>query len=125
MVPLGCTFVLCFWDIANGIIAGIFVHLAVLLYKSSKPAFVVATTTTANGEIIIKPRQGLFYPAAEAIENEVERLIAANESGKVILFDFEHIDEIDSGLADTIKHTVDYLKSVNYDVDVINTSVSN
>ena len=108
--------------IANGIIVGIFVHLAILLYKTSKPAFVV---TDDDNKLTVKPRLGFYYPAAEAIENEVERLLTSDEiSGKVLEFDFEHIDEIDSGLADTIKHSVHYLKSINYDVNVINASVS-
>ena len=100
--------------------AGIFVHLALLLYKTSKPSFV----SGENDETItITPRSGLYYPAAEALEHEIE-LEISEKSGKNVTLDFGHVEEIDSGVADQIKHSVHYLKSLSYNVSLLNANVS-
>jgi len=67
-VPLAVTFFLCFWDIAYGIMAGIFVQLLMLLYKFSRPAN-QEQSDSMSGMITIAPQQGLYFPAMEVRKN--------------------------------------------------------
>jgi sodium-independent sulfate anion transporter 11 len=63
LVPLLSAFFICFWDIAYGIIAGIFVHLCILLYKTSTPNGL--ENKEIGGLVSLEPKQGLYYPAGE------------------------------------------------------------
>lgn len=116
IVPLSCTFFLCFWDIANGIIAGIGVHLLLLLYKLSKPNQ-SSLDDNQSGIITIRPQQGLYYPAAEYLTNQIEA--AVYESAKVVTLDLSHISEIDSGTADVIKNNLNFVKKNGRDAVIL------
>jgi sodium-independent sulfate anion transporter 11 len=62
MIPLVVCFVVCFKDIAYGIMAGIICHVCLLLYKTSKPE---TGAQESEGLVQITPSQGIYYPAAE------------------------------------------------------------
>ena len=66
MIPLVVCFVVCFQDIAHGIIAGIICHVLILLYKTSKPS---DGALESEGHIQMAPAQGLYYPAAEVTDH--------------------------------------------------------
>ena len=93
--------------------------MALLLYKTSKRTFVSGDN---DETIVVTPRSGLYYPAAEALEHEIE-LEISQKSGKNVELDFGHVEEIDSGVADQIKHSVHYLKSLSYNVSLVNANV--
>ena len=114
-----------------------------MLYKTSKPEFISKST---NDKIIVSPRQALFYPASEALENELDRksvivehstvnrkkqidysayrMIDANQEAKCVEFNFAHIEDIDSGISDTIRHTASYLEGQKFNVEYTNLNVS-
>ena len=62
MIPLVVCFVVCFKDIAYGIMAGIVCHVCLLLYKISKPD---SEAEESEGTMQMTPSQGIYYPAAE------------------------------------------------------------
>jgi len=53
----------------------------------------------------------------------VEKALA--ESNKVINLDLAHVSEIDSGSADAIKNTLNFVQKSNRDAIILNANVSN
>lgn len=114
MIPLVVCFVVCFKDIAYGIMAGIICHVCVLLYKTSKPD-TGAQDSEANMQM--SPSQGIYYPAAEML---AERIESAVQEGKNITVDLGKVYEIDSATSDAFKNALYFAKKENLQASVIN-----
>ena len=95
--------------------------MALLLYKTSKPKFTTGATVT--DKIVISPKQGVYFPAHEEFEDELEKQITALSECKTVELDLGHIYEIDSGFADAVKHTKVHLERCNFTVSIVNANV--
>ena len=136
LFPLATAFFLCFWDIAYGIIAGIIAHLLLLLYKLSQPSESTFPDRDSSGIFKISPQQGLYFPAAEVwifllnknnqlfqyLSNRIEA--AVSQSCKIVTLDLGQISEIDSGTADVIKNSLNFVKKSGADAAILNANVS-
>ena len=105
---------------AYGIIIGIIAHICILLFKVSKPEI---SQHQSKGQILLAPRQGMFYPAAEYLADEIEKASAPDEV-KAMHLDLGHVSEIDSGTADALKFTLSHVESLGVHVTVENANVS-
>lgn len=105
---------------AYGIIIGIIAHICILLFKVSKPEI---SHHESKGQILLAPRQGMFYPAAEYLADEIEKATAPDDV-KAMHLDLGHVSEIDSGTADALKFTLSHVESLGVHVTVENANES-
>ncbi|XP_017667296.1 PREDICTED: sodium-independent sulfate anion transporter [Lepidothrix coronata] len=91
LVPLCVTFLLCFWEVQYGIVAGVLVSGILLLYSIARPPIKVS-----EGDVLlVQPGSSLHFPAIECLRDTVcSRALAASPPRSVIL-DCCHISSID------------------------------
>ncbi|XP_074777766.1 sodium-independent sulfate anion transporter isoform X2 [Athene noctua] len=103
LVPLCVTFLLCFWEVQYGIVAGVLVSGILLLYSIARPPVKVS-----EGDVLlVQPGSSLHFPAVERLRDTVcSRALAASPPRSVIL-DCCHISSIDYtvvvGLAELLR----------------------
>ncbi|XP_064532305.1 sodium-independent sulfate anion transporter isoform X3 [Pseudopipra pipra] len=91
LVPLCVTFLLCFWEVQYGIVAGVLVSGILLLYSIARPPIKVSE----GDMLLVQPGSSLHFPAIECLRDTVcSRALAASPPRSVIL-DCCHISSID------------------------------
>ncbi|XP_038597933.1 sodium-independent sulfate anion transporter [Tachyglossus aculeatus] len=92
LVPLCATFLLCFWEVQYGIIAGVLASGLLLLHAVARPRIQV----TEGDVVVLRPASGLHFPATEALREAVySRALTVNPPRCAIL-DCTHISSLDS-----------------------------
>ncbi|XP_063149444.1 sodium-independent sulfate anion transporter [Candoia aspera] len=91
LVPLCVTFFLCFWEVQYGIIAGVMVSGILLLYPLARPRIKVVM----NEAIVIKPENGLQFPAVEFLRDIVHKQALSGPQQRSVILDCSHISSID------------------------------
>ncbi|KAL7989547.1 hypothetical protein Chor_012213 [Crotalus horridus] len=76
LVPLCVTFFVCFWEVQYGIIAGVIVSGILLLYPLARPRIEVVR----DNAIIIKPENGLQFPATDFLRDIVHKQALSERS---------------------------------------------
>nr|XP_023412596.1 sodium-independent sulfate anion transporter isoform X2 [Loxodonta africana] len=67
LLPLCVTFLLCFWEVQYGILAGTLVSMLILLHSVARPR-----TQVSDGPVLVmQPASGLHFPAVEALREAV------------------------------------------------------
>ncbi|XP_068769772.1 sodium-independent sulfate anion transporter isoform X7 [Struthio camelus] len=103
LVPLSVTFLLCFWEVQYGIVAGVLVSGVLLLYPIARPPIKVSD----RGELLVQPGSSLHFPAIEYLRDTVCRHALAASSPCSVILDCRHISSIDYtvvvGLADLLQ----------------------
>ncbi|XP_071620737.1 sodium-independent sulfate anion transporter [Heliangelus exortis] len=65
LVPLCVTFLLCFWEVQYGILAGMLVSGILLLYSIARPSIKVS-----EGDVLlVQPRSSLHFPAIRCLQD--------------------------------------------------------
>uniref|UniRef100_A0A8C3QUU1 Solute carrier family 26 member 11 n=1 Tax=Cyanoderma ruficeps TaxID=181631 RepID=A0A8C3QUU1_9PASS len=91
LVPLCVTFLLCFWEIQYGIVAGVLLSGILLLYSVARPPIKVSE----GAVLLVQPGGSLHFPAVEHLRGAVcSRALAASPARSVVL-DCCHISSID------------------------------
>ncbi|XP_052664211.1 sodium-independent sulfate anion transporter isoform X2 [Harpia harpyja] len=91
LVPLCVTFLLCFWEVQYGIVAGVLVSGILLLYSIARPPIKVSE----GDALLLQPGSSLHFPAIEYLRDVVcSRALAASPSRPIVL-DCCHISSID------------------------------
>ncbi|NWU19283.1 S2611 protein, partial [Dyaphorophyia castanea] len=91
LVPLCVTFLLCFWEVQYGIVAGVLVSGVLLLYPIARPPIKVSE----GAVLLVQPGSSLHFPAVEHLRDSVcSRALAASPPRSVIL-DCCHVSSID------------------------------
>ncbi|XP_010719732.1 sodium-independent sulfate anion transporter, partial [Meleagris gallopavo] len=91
LVPLCVTFLLCFWEVQYGIMAGVLVSGILLLYSVARPPIKVLE----QGVLLVQPGSSLHFPAADHLRDIIrDRALAASPPCSVIL-DCHHVSSID------------------------------
>uniref|UniRef100_A0A8B9Z5C8 Solute carrier family 26 member 11 n=1 Tax=Buteo japonicus TaxID=224669 RepID=A0A8B9Z5C8_9AVES len=91
LVPLCVTFLLCFWEVQYGIVAGVLVSGILLLYSVARPPIKVSE----GDALLVQPGSSLHFPAIEYLRDVMcSRALAASPSRSIIL-DCCHISSID------------------------------
>nr|XP_055245281.1 sodium-independent sulfate anion transporter isoform X3 [Gorilla gorilla gorilla] len=67
LLPLCVTFLLCFWEVQYGILAGALVSLLMLLHSAARPE----TKVSEGPVLVLQPASGLSFPAVEALRKEI------------------------------------------------------
>ncbi|XP_063207907.1 sodium-independent sulfate anion transporter isoform X2 [Chroicocephalus ridibundus] len=91
LVPLCVTFLLCFWEVQYGIVAGVLVSGILLLYSIARPPIKVS-----EGDVLlVQLGSSLHFPAMECLRDAVcSHALAASPPRSVVL-DCCHISSID------------------------------
>ncbi|NXQ06597.1 S2611 protein, partial [Vidua macroura] len=91
LVPLCVTFLLCFWEVQYGIVAGVLVSGVLLLYSIARPPIKVSE----GAVLLVQPGSSLHFPAVEHLRDSVcSRALAASPARSVVL-DCSHVSSID------------------------------
>ncbi|XP_051653321.1 sodium-independent sulfate anion transporter isoform X1 [Manacus candei] len=92
LVPLCVTFLLCFWEVQYGIVAGVLVSGILLLYSIARPPIKVS-----EGDVLlVQPGSSLHFPAIECLRDTVcSRALAAASPPRSVILDCCHISSID------------------------------
>ncbi|XP_040979823.1 sodium-independent sulfate anion transporter isoform X3 [Aquila chrysaetos chrysaetos] len=92
LVPLCVTFLLCFWEVQYGIVAGVLVSGILLLYSIARPPIKVSE----GDALLVQPGSSLHFPAIEYLRDVVcSRALAAASPSRSIVLDCCHISSID------------------------------
>ncbi|KGL78895.1 Sodium-independent sulfate anion transporter, partial [Tinamus guttatus] len=73
LVPLCVTFLLCFWEVQYGIMAGVLVSGLLLLYPIARPPMKVSM----QGELLVQPGSSLQFPAVKYLRDTMCKQVLA------------------------------------------------
>ncbi|XP_054702640.1 sodium-independent sulfate anion transporter isoform X2 [Grus americana] len=91
LVPLCVTFLLCFWEVQYGIVAGVLVSGVLLLYSIARPPIKVL-----EGDVLlVQPQSSLHFPAIECLRDTVCNRALAASPPRFVILDCSHISSID------------------------------
>ncbi|XP_053903362.1 sodium-independent sulfate anion transporter isoform X2 [Malaclemys terrapin pileata] len=103
LVPLCVTFLLCFWEVQYGIVAGILVSGVLLLYTIARPRIKLSE----HGVLLMQPASGLHFPAVESLRDAMHRWALAVSPPRCVILDCTHVSSLDytvvMGLADLLR----------------------
>ncbi|XP_042689056.1 sodium-independent sulfate anion transporter isoform X1 [Centrocercus urophasianus] len=104
LVPLCVTFLLCFWEVQYGIMAGVLVSGILLLYSVARPPIKVLE----QGVLVLQPGSSLHFPAADHLQDIIrDRALAAASPPCSVILDCHHVSSIDYtavvGLAEVLQ----------------------
>ncbi|KAL8163431.1 UNVERIFIED_CONTAM: hypothetical protein K2H54_020937 [Gekko kuhli] len=91
LVPLCVTFLLCFWEMQYGIVAGVLVSTILLLYPIARPQIKVS----AHETILLQPSSGLYFPAIEFLCDTVHKQALSVSPLRTVILDCTHVSNID------------------------------
>ncbi|KAH0629368.1 hypothetical protein JD844_011401 [Phrynosoma platyrhinos] len=91
LVPLCVTFLLCFWEVQYGIIAGVLVSGILLLYPLARPRIKVLE----HEALFIQPASGLYFPAIEFLRDTVQKQALSEPRLRSVILDCTHVSSID------------------------------
>ncbi|NXT02914.1 S2611 protein, partial [Jacana jacana] len=92
LVPLCVTFLLCFWEVQYGIMAGVLVSGILLLHSIARPPIKVS-----EGDVLlVQLGSSLHFPAMECLRDAIcSRALAAASPPRPVILDCCHISSID------------------------------
>uniref|UniRef100_A0A8C4XKT5 Solute carrier family 26 member 11 n=1 Tax=Falco tinnunculus TaxID=100819 RepID=A0A8C4XKT5_FALTI len=91
LVPLCVTFLLCFWEVQYGIVAGVLVSGVLLLYSIARPPVKVL-----KGDVLlVQPGSSLHFPAMECLRDAVCSHALAASLPRSVILDCCHVSSID------------------------------
>nr|XP_008012222.2 sodium-independent sulfate anion transporter-like [Chlorocebus sabaeus] len=91
LLPLCVTFLLCFWEVQYGILAGALVSLLMLLHSAARPK----TKVSAGPVLVLQPASGLSFPAMEALREEILSRALEVSLPRCLVLECTHICSID------------------------------
>ncbi|XP_015735193.1 sodium-independent sulfate anion transporter isoform X6 [Coturnix japonica] len=92
LIPLCVTFLLCFWEVQYGIMAGVLVSGILLLYSVARPPIKVLE----QGVLLVQPGSSLHFPAADHLQDIIrDRALAAASPPRSVILDCHHVSTID------------------------------
>nr|CAD7461871.1 unnamed protein product [Timema tahoe] len=106
LIPFFATFFGClFIGLEYGILLGVGVNLVFILYESARPS-VTRKELTINGNnvLLVRPENGLVFPAAEYIRDIIVRSCSQDEQLDVtIVVDGTHVFTVDATMAKNLQ----------------------
>ncbi|XP_016788569.1 sodium-independent sulfate anion transporter isoform X1 [Pan troglodytes] len=91
LLPLCVTFLLCFWEVQYGILAGALVSLLMLLHSAARPE----TKVSEGPVLVLQPASGLSFPAAEALREEILSQALEVSPPRCLVLECTHVCSID------------------------------
>ncbi|XP_015596313.1 sodium-independent sulfate anion transporter isoform X2 [Cephus cinctus] len=121
LIPALTTFFAClFAGVELGIIIGVAIDLAILLYFNSRPImYIEYRSTPAPGYILVRPSAGLLFPSVNYVRKHLTEAIAEKHQKSVnnpramtnVVLDCKHIDRIDFTAVQGLNAVIKDLKS--------------
>nr|XP_033817274.1 sodium-independent sulfate anion transporter isoform X2 [Geotrypetes seraphini] len=91
LLPFFATFLLCFWEVQYGILAGVIVSGILLLYPVARPQIKVYD----QENLVVQPLSGLSFPATEYIRDRLYEVALAASPPRSVVLDCSHLNTID------------------------------
>ncbi|KAK1330753.1 hypothetical protein QTO34_008691 [Cnephaeus nilssonii] len=91
LLPLSVTFLLCFWEVQYGILAGTLVSLLILLRSVARPGMQVSERPV----LVVQPAGGLHFPAIEALREAVESRALGASPPRCAVLECSHVCSLD------------------------------
>ncbi|XP_036195045.1 sodium-independent sulfate anion transporter isoform X2 [Myotis myotis] len=91
LLPLSVTFLLCFWEVQYGVLAGTLVSLLVLLRSVARPGVQVSEWPV----LVVQPAGGLHFPAVEALREAVTSRALGVSPPRCAVLECSHICSLD------------------------------
>ncbi|XP_005407385.1 PREDICTED: sodium-independent sulfate anion transporter isoform X2 [Chinchilla lanigera] len=91
LLPLSVTFLLCFWEVQYGILAGTLVSTLILLHSVARPK----TQVSEGSVLVLQPASGLHFPAIEALRDTVLSQALEASPPRSAVLECSHICSID------------------------------
>lgn len=91
LLPFGVTFLLCFWEVQYGLLAGVLVSLLLLLYPVARPRLQVSEGPL----LVVQPASGLHFPAADALREAVLSRALQASPPRCAILECSHICSVD------------------------------
>ncbi|XP_003400635.1 sodium-independent sulfate anion transporter-like [Bombus affinis] len=124
LIPTFTTFFAClFAGVELGILIGVAIDLAILIYFNARPTIYIEyrNTPTLN-YILVRPSAGLLFPAVdylriyllENLANDHHKLLKNFKNTKIVVLDCKHIDKIDFTAAHGLNMVVRDFKEQNH-----------
>uniref|UniRef100_A0A8C4LEX3 Sodium-independent sulfate anion transporter n=1 Tax=Equus asinus asinus TaxID=83772 RepID=A0A8C4LEX3_EQUAS len=91
LLPLCVTFLLCFWEVQYGILAGTLVSVLILLHSVARPKMQVSEGPV----LVLQPVSGLHFPAVEALREAILSRALEASPPRCAVLECTHICSID------------------------------
>uniref|UniRef100_A0A2K6GQD6 Sodium-independent sulfate anion transporter n=1 Tax=Propithecus coquereli TaxID=379532 RepID=A0A2K6GQD6_PROCO len=91
LLPLCVTFLLCFWEVQYGILAGALVSVLILLHAVARPG----TQVSEGPVIVLQPASGLHFPAVEALREAIVSRALEASPPRCLVLECTHVCSID------------------------------
>ncbi|KAM4583739.1 sodium-independent sulfate anion transporter isoform 2-T2 [Odontesthes bonariensis] len=91
LLPFFVTFLMSFWEVQYGIIGGIAVSGALLLYRMARPQIKVSD----HGVLVMKLSSGLNFPATEYLSHIIHTQALQVSPPRSVVLDCHHVSVID------------------------------
>lgn len=91
LLPFAVTFLVCFWGVEYGIIAGVVVSGALVLYNTARPKIKKVDHET----LVLELRSGLSFPATEYLSHFIHKNALQASSPRSVVLDCHHVSVID------------------------------
>ncbi|XP_059764695.1 sodium-independent sulfate anion transporter isoform X5 [Balaenoptera ricei] len=91
LLPLCVTFLLCFWEVQYGILAGTLVSMLILLHSVARPKIQVSE----GPMLVLQPASGLHFPAIETLREALLSRALETSPPRSAALDCTHICNID------------------------------
>ncbi|XP_032097314.1 sodium-independent sulfate anion transporter isoform X3 [Sapajus apella] len=91
LLPLCVTFLLSFWEMQYGILAGALVSLLMLLHSAARPE----TKVSEGPVLVLQPASGLHFPAVEALQEEILSRALEVSPPRCLVLECTHVCSID------------------------------
>ncbi|XP_060027827.1 sodium-independent sulfate anion transporter isoform X4 [Erinaceus europaeus] len=92
LLPFCTTFLLCFWEVQYGILAGALVSLLLLLHAVARPKMQVSEGPVL---LVLQPDSGLHFPAVEALREVLMSRALEVSPPRCAILDCSHICSLD------------------------------
>ncbi|XP_074176022.1 sodium-independent sulfate anion transporter [Rhinolophus sinicus] len=91
LLPLFVTFLLCFWEVQYGILAGTLVSVLILLHSAARPNVQVSEGPV----LVLQPASGLHFPAVETLREAILNQALGVSPPRCAVLECSHVCSID------------------------------
>ncbi|XP_054007731.1 sodium-independent sulfate anion transporter-like [Hylaeus anthracinus] len=124
LIPTFATFFAClFAGVELGILIGVTIDLAILIYFNARPTiYIEYTNTPTSSYTLVRPSAGLLFPAVdylriyliEHLDNANPKLLKTFKNSKIVVLDCKHIDKIDFTAAHGLNTVIREFREKNH-----------
>ncbi|KAL2087321.1 hypothetical protein ACEWY4_018380 [Coilia grayii] len=109
LLPFIVTFLMCLWEIQYGIVGGVLVSGAMLLYHEARPQIKV----TDPGILVMELDSGLSFPATEHLSHKIYNLALLVSPPRSVVLDCHHVSRIDFTVMNELRDLLRQFKLLN------------